>query len=619
MSPPGTPRLREDLIRIGSLVVVFALTGVAAYALIDLFSTTPDAPLGTAVRSTAFVLVILPMVWALCRTAGRTLSSIGLSTPGRAWPPLVTAALSAWSVSALVVGAALITGNATLDTAALLPALLWALLLAPLMTLAQILPEELVFRGYVQHMLGFHLSQVAVILVQTVLFAGAVSMSMGSADALLDLVLLGVLTGLLRMTTGGVWAGVGVRLALTATAIVLHGVDLSFGAGSGAWNLGVNMGGAFAAYLAIRFLFAARPELTRVPAEQDALPRRRIPVRGVMYDVGSGYVPGQNSRERWNPEVVREEMRVIHEDLHCTTVSLFGQDLDRLEQAARFALAQGLDVWLQPRSLDARHDELVEHVGRAAELAGRLIEEYPDRVVLNVGCELTILNRDIIPGRDMRRRTMALYVFGMLPSYYNHRLNRVLRRLVAAAREEFPGPLTYGSGTWETVDWTPFDIIGVDYYLDELTRGSYRQGLRALNRLGKPVVVTEFGCCSYRGAETLGGSGADILDWRDLDDRRVRGNPVRDEGVQADMIERLIDVYETEDVHGAFLCMFVEGDCRYSPDPTRDCDMASFGIVRPPALESGLSPDDGHWEPKEGFHALARRYGADVPSTADRG
>lgn len=618
MSPPATPRLRGDLIRIGSLVVAFTLTGVAAYALIGLLSTEPDGPLGLTVRSAAFALVTLPLVWALCRTAGRTLSSIGVGTPAQVWPPLVVAALACWLASALVVCAALLTGDATLDSAALLPAVLTALVLTPLMVFAQILPEELVFRGYVQHLLGSHLSQLVVTLTQSVLFAGAVSLVMGSTDALLNLVLLGVLAGVLRTTTGGIWAGVGVRLALTATGIVLHGSELSFGANAEAWDLGMNVGGALAAYLVIRFLIATRPELGHVSAEQDALPRRRIPVRGIMYDVGSSYVPGQNSRERWNPEAVREEMRVIHEDLHCTTVSLFGQDLDRLEQAARFALAQGLDVWLQPRSLDARHDELVEHVGRAAELAGRLIDEYPDRVVLNVGCELTIINRGIIPGRDMGRRAMALYVFGMLPSYYNHRLNRVLRRLVIAARKKFPGPLTYGSGTWETVDWTPFDIIGVDYYFDELTRGSYRQGLRVLNRLGKPVVVTEFGCCSYQGAEAKGGSGGDPLDWRDLDDRRVRGNPVRDEGVQADMIEKLIDVYETEDVHGAFLCMFVEGDCRYSPDPARDSDMASFGIVRPPSLESGLSPDDGHWEPKEGFHALARRYGAEDLNRAVR-
>ena len=613
MSHPERRRAVGASTRVGLLLVVFTVLGVALHRLL----AEPDGALGLAVRSAAAALVVLPLVWVLCRTAGRTLASIGLGTPARAWPPLVAAALTSWAVSALVVCAALLTDNATLDTGALASAALTALALTPLMLIAQILPEELVFRGYVQHLLGFHLSRMTALVLQTVLFAGVMSLALGQATEPVNLLLIGLFLGLLRMTTGGIWAGVGVRLALTATAIMLSAGDLVFTSASSAWDLGVNMGGCLAAYLVIRFLFAARPDLDRDAEEGDALPLRRIPVRGIMYDVGSSYVPGQHSRERWNPEAVREEMRVIRHDLHCTAVSLFGPDLDRLEQAARFALEQGLDVWLQPRSLDAGHTELVEHVGRAADLAQRLIQEHPDRVVLNVGCELTILNKGILPGSDMGYRSRALYVFALVPSYYNRRLNRVLRRLAAVSRERFDGPLTYGSGTWESVDWAPFDIIGVDYYFDELTRGSYRKGLRALNRLGKPVAVTEFGCCSYRGAEGKGGSGGDPLDWRDLEDRRVRGNLVRDEGVQADMIERLIDVYETEDVHGAFLCTFIEGDCRYSPDPTRDSDMASFGIVRPPTLESGLSPDDGHWEPKEGFHALARRYGADRPVTRE--
>lgn len=611
MSPPETPRSRGDLIRVGALVVAFTLIGAAAQTLIGLFGAAPDGLVGMTVRSAVFLLVLLPLVWALCRTAGRTLSSIGLGTPARAWAPLVTAALSAWSGSALVVTAALITGDAALDTAALVPAVASALLLTTLMVFAQILPEELVFRGYVQHLLGYRLSQFTVLLVQTALFAGSVSLILGTTDELLGLALLGVILGLLRTTTGGIWAGVGVRLALTATVIVLSGAGLAFEANTQVWNLALGMAGGLVAYLVIRFLFAARPELTQVPVAQDALPRRRIPVRGILYDVGSSYVPGQHSRERWNADAAREEMRVVHEDLHCSAVSLFGHDPDRLEQAARFALEQGLDVWLQPRSVDADPDELVEQMERVAERAGHLLEEYPDRLVLNVGCELTVFNRGILPGRDMGRRIRALYVFGMVPAFYNRRLNKVLRRLVAVARKRFSGPLTYGSGTWETVDWTPFDLIGVDYYFDELTRGSYRQGLRALKRWGKPVVVTEFGCCSYRGAETKGGAGADPLDWSDPNDRKVRGNLIRDESVQADMIDTLIDVYETEDVHGAFLCMFIEGDCRYSPDSTRDNDMASFGIVRPPTWESGLSPDDGHWEPKEGFHTLARRYSAE--------
>ncbi|GAA1467974.1 CPBP family glutamic-type intramembrane protease [Nocardiopsis exhalans] len=621
MPQPEPFRRRGAPARIGLLVLAFTLAGAGTLALVNALPVDTDHPLGRAVRSGTLLLVVLPLVWLLCRSAGTTLSVIGLATPGRAWPPLVAATLTCLVVPALIVAAALLVGDAALDASftpsllgtAVLTALLLALLLSP-----QILAEELVFRGYVQHLLGFRLSQLTVVLAQAVLYAGSMSLVLGEVGELFNLVLAGVFFGLLRMTTGGIWAGTGARLALAATAVMLDRVEFTFG--SPAWELVLNIGTGVATYLVIRYLFAARPELVQAPdRQQEALPRQRLSVRGIMYDVGSSYMPGQNSRERWNPEAVREDMRVIREDLHCTTVSLFGHDLNRLEQGARFALEQGLDVWLQPRAVDARHPELIEHVGGAAEAAERLISDHPGRIVLNVGCELTVLNRGILPGRDMGRRAGALYVFAMFPVYHNLRLNRLLRRLAATARERFSGPLSYGAGTWEEVDWSPFDIVGVDYYFDDITRSSYRQGLRALTRWNKPVVVTEFGCCSYRGAEAKGGSGADPMDWSDLDDRRVRGDLVRDERVQADMIEWSIDVYETEDVHGAFLCMFVEGDCHYSPDPTRDLDMAGFGIVRPPTLESGLSADDGHWEPKEGFHALARRYGSEVGSADGAG
>lgn len=680
------PSRGADLARIAILFLGFTLVGVTAHALAEVVTdpagaggtSAADGPLGLVLRSAAALLLVVPLVWVLCRTAGRTLKSLGLGPPARAWPPLVTAALACWSMMALVLGAALLTGNADFapgatepsSTASLLPAAGTVLLLTLLMLTAQILPEELVFRGYVQHLLGYHFTQLVTVLLQAALFAGSLSLILGTTGNLFEIALLGIFVGALRMTSGSIWAGVGARSALTASTIALDTTGLVFTSGSQAWNLALGVGGALAAYAALHVLFALRPGLTDLTTlsetgddgtsgETEELPRRRLPVRGILYDVGSSYVPGQHSREKWNPEAVHEEMRVIREDLHCTTVSLFGYDLERMEQAARSALDQGLDVWLQPRSLDAGHPELVEHVERAADLAQRLREELrgepreapraglpeegheasrevegsrgadaedrvEDRIVLNVGCELTVINGGIIPGRHMGHRMLALYVFGMLPFYYNRRLNRVLRRLAEGARARFDGPLTYGSGVWETVDWTPFDFVGVDYYFDELTRTSYRQGLRALRRWGKPVVVTEFGCCAHRGAETKGGAGGDALDWRDLDDRKVRGNLVRDEGVQADMIEKLIDVYETEDVRGAFLCMFIEGDCRYSPDPRRDSDMASFGIVRPPAPETGLSPDDGHWEPKEGFHALARRFGAEavghgVPEQDDAG
>ncbi|MDK1474610.1 hypothetical protein QNO07_14465 [Streptomyces sp. 549] len=215
----------------------------------------------------------------------------------------------------------------------------------------------------------------------------------------------------------------------------------------------------------------------------------------------------------------------------------------------------------------------------------------PGRVGLNVGCELTLFDQGIMPGRTFGHRTALLGPLYFLRPVFDIRLNRLLRRLGRSARDAgFDGPLTYGSGTWESVDWSRFDMVGVDYYLDAGTRGDYRGGLRSLRRWDKPVLVTESGCCAYEGTREAGGGGADIPDWNDSSDRRVKPGYLRDESVQADAIEELLDVYETEEVHRAFVCMFLEGDRRYSDDPERDQDKASFGMVRPPSLESGLPP-----------------------------
>jgi hypothetical protein len=100
----------------------------------------------------------------------------------------------------------------------------------------------------------------------------------------------------------------------------------------------------------------------------------------VLYDVGSSYLPGQHSRERRRPDVVAEEMRVISEDLHCTAVTVFGQDLDRLEEAARLALDRRLFVWVQPRLVDGTRDELAERLERTAAFCERLRADHPDRV-----------------------------------------------------------------------------------------------------------------------------------------------------------------------------------------------------------------------------------------------
>ncbi|MGI5286329.1 hypothetical protein ACQEVF_23725 [Nonomuraea polychroma] len=69
--------------------------------------------------------------------------------------------------------------------------------------------------------------------------------------------------------------------------------------------------------------------------------------KGIAYD--TGFInAGVSTREHFDPDVVRREMRVIRDDLHCTAVRITGGDPDRLEIAARHAADAGLEVWYSP-------------------------------------------------------------------------------------------------------------------------------------------------------------------------------------------------------------------------------------------------------------------------------
>jgi hypothetical protein len=75
---------------------------------------------------------------------------------------------------------------------------------------------------------------------------------------------------------------------------------------------------------------------------------------------------------------------------------------------------------------------------------------------------------------------------------------------------------------WESVDRTPFDIVGVDCYGGSHNKEAFRDRLQKYLSHGKPVVATEFGCCTYVGAEEKGGYGFAIVDW-DAQPRRLPG------------------------------------------------------------------------------------------------
>jgi hypothetical protein len=173
-----------------------------------------------------------------------------------------------------------------------------------------------------------------------------------------------------------------------------------------------------------------------------------------------------------------------------------------------------------------------------------------------------------------------------------------LNGIVAVAREQFGGAVSYASGDWEEIDWTPFDFAAVDMYRTSDNADHFAETVRKHAAHGKPLVITEFGCCTYRGAAEAGGMGWAIMDFTTTP-RTLNNDYVRDESVQVAYFHELMDVFEAEHVHGAFWFTFAGYELPYHPDPHRDLDMASYGVVK---------IVDGVPERKAVFEAIATRF-----------
>jgi len=331
-------------------------------------------------------------------------------------------------------------------------------------------------------------------------------------------------------------------------------------------------------------------------------------VKGVTYDVGTDYGQSTPSRTHWATADVRRDVRAIRRDLHCTSVNFYGSDLDRLVEGASLALAEGLAVSIQPRPINSDREQMLDTLARCAREAERL--RARGGVTLNTGCELTLFTSGFIPGDTFTAR-MEVLVRSQPPSpVFSDLLNRHLKDVARVARQEFRGPITYGSGAWEEVDWSHFDLVGVNFYRDRNNASHYVPHLRGLRRHGKPVVITEFGCCAFEGAEEMGGSGWIIVN-REKDRPSVKPGYTRSEETQAREIESLLDLYEEEDLHGAYVFDFMSANHPWDPDPARDLDMAAYGIVKVLPWEPGDS--SLRWKPKLAFDAVARRYAVRTP------
>jgi hypothetical protein len=118
----------------------------------------------------------------------------------------------------------------------------------------------------------------------------------------------------------------------------------------------------------------------------------------------TGFVrKGEISRERPDPQVVRRELAIIRDDLHCNAVQLIGGDPGRLELAAGWAAELGLEVWFSPYPLELTAGEILSLLADCAERAERLRAGGAE-VVLVTGVELSIMNQGFLPGDSVGGR-----------------------------------------------------------------------------------------------------------------------------------------------------------------------------------------------------------------------
>jgi hypothetical protein len=357
--------------------------------------------------------------------------------------------------------------------------------------------------------------------------------------------------------------------------------------------------------------------------------------RGVVYDVGLRFVDVL-SVEPFNPALVKHDMRVIAKELHCNAVRIEGEPIDRLVTATREAHSHGLTVFFNPWKMNVGADATRAYYTEAATAAEKLRKEGVD-IVFVAGCEYTVFNHGIYPGDKLMDRIQWLVeqfkahkpkAPGDIPPSLrekNAALNELLRSFAQTVRARFNGPVTYAATGIEgrDVDWSVFDIVGIDYYRHGETDEQYVAGLEAFRRGDKPLVVMEVGSCTYEGAAARGGGGFMILEGVNPDGTgKFAGGvvPKRSEREQADYVGQQLELLSTKDVRGIFIYVFSFPSYR-TGEGARDLDMVAYALVKTFPESDPRSKAMPPWAPKESFHRVAdfyRRYASSGAAAAKK-
>ncbi len=335
--------------------------------------------------------------------------------------------------------------------------------------------------------------------------------------------------------------------------------------------------------------------------------------KGINYDTGTTTTTGRITREHFDLDIVEKEIKIIKNELHCNAIRISGIYIDRVVKASEIALKTGLTVLFSPFQLYDNQENTLRYIIQSAMAAEKLRVENTN-VILVAGCELTLFTSGFVDGNTGNERLRNLFgPLSLLKNLigvrrrYNKRLNRFLSNMVTEIRMRFSGQITYASGNWEKVNWSEFDLVGVDLYRSSFNKSTYRKELQHYKNMPKPFIVTEFGCCTYQNADEKGAMGWAIVDWK-KEIPELKETYIRDESVQSRYLLELLDIFKKEELAGAFVFTFVSYNYLYNEEPRYDLDMASYGIVRVMPGTRQKYYYEMPWIPKQAFYDLSKYF-----------
>jgi exo-beta-1,3-glucanase (GH17 family) len=321
-----------------------------------------------------------------------------------------------------------------------------------------------------------------------------------------------------------------------------------------------------------------------------------IKFKGINYNAGIEYNSSINSNDKIDLKKLKEDLILIKK-LNCNTIRTYGSHIDKLIVYSEEMLKQGFNVWISPRLIDGNKKQTIKFIKKSSKEAEKLRKKYR-KVVFIIGNELLIDSKAVFDAPNLFNRV------DILKSYLNFKSNlknevpklkkiyksmqkfvektdKTIKNFVEILRIEtsnnFKGKITYASLPFEEINWNNFNIVGVNLYKNKWNADTYINELRKFKSHGKPVAITEFGTCPYKGSSKTGGSSFNIVDYKT---KKIIKGIIRDENEQSKYLKELINMYSKENIFATFIFDFKEEWKTHSKNPSRDLDLSSFGIVK---------------------------------------